>query len=106
MMQSKGVNKGATQIARAYGLDNKTMLSLSDDLIDSISFDESVTGDLSVFSHANYLTANMMIAIVKNLAEGNFQFQFLLNSTNVMMDLKDYAEVSILRVDLEITVLH
>lgn len=100
------MNKSATQIARAYGLDHKTMLSLSDDLIDSILLDENVTGDLSVFSHANYLTANMMVAIVDNLAKDNFQFQFLLNNTRVVMILKDYAEVSILCVDLEITVLH
>lgn len=105
-MPLSNVNKSATQLAKSFGLDEKTVLSLSDDLMDSILFDECIEGDFSVYSRANYLTANMISAIVDNLADNNFQFRFLLNCTSVLMELEEYDEVRILHVDLDAMTIH
>lgn len=105
-MPLSNVNKSATQLARSFGLDEKTVISLSGDLMESILFDECLDGDFSVYSRANYLTANMIAAIVENLAESNFQFRFLLNCTSVLMELEEYDEIRILHVDLDIMTIH
>ncbi len=105
-MENAIVNKNATLIARKFGLDKFTVISLSEDIKESILFDDCISGDSSIYSEANCLTANMISAIVENFAANNFQFRFLLNATSVVMELEKYDGVRILHVDLDEITLH